>query len=384
MKKATLPVTLADVVDSLKAVFGLSASQEAEDRQKGIRWYTYDDLPAPGDGETNEETGVVSVKRIPKHTVSSRQKLLLILAIVVLVGLSLYLGYTNFQAVVTAYDQTENGWQLKYFAGKEKQTELWLDVVRAADSRDKNDDGADGAPLVGVADFAVANTEALVTVHIGKDVREIGRWAFANGQKLQNIYVDPANEWFCDVDGVLYTKDMKTLLAYPMGREAESYEVPEGVEKIADAAFYFRISTDANQVAKNTRLFTSVTLPSTLREIGQMSFAGQGRLTVLELPEGLESIGDDAFNNCTVLPSKLYFPASLKSIGEWAFYRCHQVKDVYFGGAEGAVELREHSLPQINPNKLKMDDAAAHYNTGRAAFNAMLEEEKKEGTQDGR
>lgn len=48
--------------------------------------------------------------------------------------------------------------------------------------------------------------------------------------------VDPANEWYTSVDGVIYTKDMKTLIACPQAYS--TFEVPEGVTTIPVAAFF--------------------------------------------------------------------------------------------------------------------------------------------------
>ncbi|WP_028519781.1 leucine-rich repeat protein [Ruminococcus flavefaciens] len=57
------------------------------------------------------------------------------------------------------------------------------------------------------------------------------------GEKLLEIDVDENNPCFCSVDGVLYTKDMKKLVAYPAGRDDTSFTVPDGVEEIGERAF---------------------------------------------------------------------------------------------------------------------------------------------------
>ncbi len=45
----------------------------------------------------------------------------------------------------------------------------------------------------------------------------------------KGIYVDDANPWYCDVDGVLFTKDMSILLKAPENMGTETYTVPDGV-----------------------------------------------------------------------------------------------------------------------------------------------------------
>ncbi len=77
---------------------------------------------------------------------------------------------------------------------------------------------------------------------------------------LQNIVVDPQNEYYCDIDGVLFTKDKKTLVAFPEGRLGDKYVVPEGTEVIGENAFMHAGITE-------------VVMPSTLKKIEPDAFA---------------------------------------------------------------------------------------------------------------
>lgn len=51
------------------------------------------------------------------------------------------------------------------------------------------------------------------------------------------IVVEEGNEKYCSVDGVLFSKDMKTLIAYPREKKDVSYVVPDSVECINVNAF---------------------------------------------------------------------------------------------------------------------------------------------------
>ena len=64
----------------------------------------------------------------------------------------------------------------------------------------------------------------------------------------------------------------------------------------------------------------SITLPVTLKHIGQYCFYGSQNLTAIELPSGVEAIDPYAFYNCTSLT--IEFSDSLKTIGSYAFYNC--------------------------------------------------------------
>lgn len=72
---------------------------------------------------------------------------------------------------------------------------------------------------------------------------------------------------------------------------------------------------------------TSISLPSSLVEIGEGSFRGCEKLVELALPAGLESLPANAFNGCTALRS-VTFGESLASIGDGAFYDCSSLESV--------------------------------------------------------
>ncbi len=88
-----------------------------------------------------------------------------------------------------------------------------------------------------------------------------------------------------------------------------------------------------------------------MKAIGPEAFAHHYYLALLELPEGLETIGDGAFYNCATL-GHVKFPSTLKTIGDNAFYNAYQgslfelpsaetIGDFafYFAGIKGSVAL---------------------------------------------
>jgi len=81
---------------------------------------------------------------------------------------------------------------------------------------------------------------------------------------------------------------------------------------------------------------------------------------VLNVPEGVTTIGHDAFLNCTNLES-VTIPSSVTSIGNVAFYKCDSLKDVYYGGSES-----QWKQISIGDNNNALTQATIHYN--RVAF----------------
>ena len=80
-------------------------------------------------------------------------------------------------------------------------------------------DEYEGVPVTKIADFSAANLEYVTKIYIGKNVKEIGTWSMTNNQHITAFEVDENNPYFCDVDGVIYTKDMKTLIFYPPAKD---------------------------------------------------------------------------------------------------------------------------------------------------------------------
>ncbi len=66
-----------------------------------------------------------------------------------------------------------------------------------------------------------------------------------------SVTVDAENEYFCSVDGVLFTKSMKTLVNYPASRADGEYRIPEQTERLATGAFSLIKNLSRLYVGKN-------------------------------------------------------------------------------------------------------------------------------------
>ena len=213
-------------------------------------------------------------------------------------------------------------------------------------------DEYEGVPVTKIADFAAVNLEYVVQVTIGKNVREISDWAFGNSRKIVEFDVDENNPYICDVDGIMFSKNMKTLLFYPPsggpvetvkdadGNETKisSYAIPEGVETIRTKAFY------------KCYELTEITLPSTLKSIEEKAFF-RCSLDSLTIPEGVSFIGKDAFAYCTAI-EELTIPASVTQIDEYAFYNCTGVKTLTMLSKEEDITLGKKWFPTDNGRDL--------------------------------
>lgn len=119
---------------------------------------------------------------------------------------------------------------------------------------------------------------------------------------LNEFIVDSDNPNFASINGVLFTKDGKSLLLYPYAKQGERYSTPETTTSIGAQAFG---GSNLKAVVTNEGL----------KEIGTMAFNNLGSLEGISLPSTLEIIGHRAFwgcNNLLDISCKAYYPPTLK------------------------------------------------------------------------
>ena len=62
-------------------------------------------------------------------------------------------------------------------------------------------------------------------------------YAFSGCRSLLEFIIPPESTRYSSVDGVLLTRDGKTLILYPPGRKCRRYDIPGSVEEVAANAF---------------------------------------------------------------------------------------------------------------------------------------------------
>ena len=111
----------------------------------------------------------------------------------------------------------------------------------------------DGVTSIGDTTFYYCTS--LTNITIPESVTSIGSAAFAACSSLTGFTVSSINSAYKSLDGVLYSIDGKTLIAYPGGKSG-AYVIPDGVTNIGDHAFFGCIS------------LTGITIPDSVTSIG--------------------------------------------------------------------------------------------------------------------
>ena len=173
-----------------------------------------------------------------------------------------------------------------------------------------------------IDDFAFHDCDSLKKIDIPASVQSISmEQAFSNCNNLTEINVAPGNPSYVSQNGVLFTKDLSTLIYYPAGKSDPSYTVPEAVTNINNYAF------------QNNKHITDLGFSTGVKAIGNYAFSGMTKLMNITFPETLLSIGTAAFHYCSNLTS-IKFPASLMSLGDYTFESCSNLSK--FEVAEGS------------------------------------------------
>ena len=175
-----------------------------------------------------------------------------------------------------------------------------------------------------IGNQAFLSASGLSSITIPASVTTIGTGAFSGTSSLTSISVDGTNLNYKDTDGVVFSNNGTTLIAYPSGNARTAYTTPSGVTSIYGEAFRFA-----------SRL-TSVTIGSDVTTIGENAFRGASGLTSVTIGSGVTTIGNSAFYNNGSLVRVDFEGLSSPTVGADQFYGAGTGATAYrFAGSAG-------------------------------------------------
>lgn len=162
---------------------------------------------------------------------------------------------------------------------------------------------------------AFRSANGLTTINVPSSVTNIEWDVFTMAEKLENINVASGNPVYSSIDGIVFDKAKKTLVAYPYGKKQSHFEIPVGVERIADAAFFLTLP------------LKSIGFPNTVTNVGRFAFQYCEQMTNVVLSTNIASIEQGAFSGCLALP-RISLPNSLTNLGSNVFNNCYSLEQV--------------------------------------------------------
>ena len=155
---------------------------------------------------------------------------------------------------------------------------------------------------------------------------------------------------YVEIDGIIYTKDMHRLIVGSAG--LKHVEVPEGVEKITDFAFY------------NSEI-ESVKLPDSIKKIGDEAFSNCHNLKEVNLGNGVKQLGNYVFSWDENL-TKIELPPSLQEVGAYSFYKSN-IKSITLN--EGLSNIVQGAFVGTHIEKLYIPGSVKHIGKGAISEN---------------
>lgn len=167
--------------------------------------------------------------------------------------------------------------------------------------------------------FAAFRGNSITTIYLPASIKFIDSVVFENCYKLTEIIVDPENDNYMSVDGILYSKDMTDLLAYPASKEGTSYTVPETVDNIWASAF------------AGNKYLSEINIGENVKNIANNAFSLCESLKSVTIPESITYIYSYLFSYNSVIESVI-LPSGLTEIGSSIFDDAYSMKAIYFKG----------------------------------------------------
>lgn len=174
---------------------------------------------------------------------------------------------------------------------------------------------------------------SLTSIHIPSSIISIGTAAFSQCTNLTEITVSVSNNYYLSENGILFDKQKTTIIQYPLGKQLDSYVIPDGVTDIPSGVF------------ANCINLKSISIPNSVTKISMGSydngsFMNCTGLTSISIPENVDTIGNFAFSGCTGLTS-IIIPENVKELG----YRTFGISTLKSIGNLSAIPQRNIANP---------------------------------------
>lgn len=145
---------------------------------------------------------------------------------------------------------------------------------------------SEGLDSIGYQGVALLNS-LKDTLFLPASLRAMAPGAVGFSHKMTAYSIPDANKNFKTVDGVIFSKDGKTLVAFPCYKDCpDGYTLPSGVSRIEPYAM------------SNLDRLTKFTFSYTTCDVADHAFYSSSKLTTIERATSIRSIGAAGFGSC--------------------------------------------------------------------------------------
>ena len=178
--------------------------------------------------------------------------------------------------------------------------------------------------ITSIEDGAFYKCSSLTSITLPSTLTSLGNTCFSSCGKLL-INVSTGNRYFSSIDGVLFNAKKSELLAYTKDKIQSVYSIPEGVISLKSCF-------------SGCSSLTSVSIPDSVKNIGQYCFNGCSSLTSIAIPEGVTWL-NNCFNGCSSLAS-VTLPSTIDFLGQYCFNGCSSLATINL--PEGFTSMSDH------------------------------------------
>ncbi len=271
--------------------------------------------------------------RIVDKSIKTRTKVAIISVLVVAIVLSVFFSVYALINEEFEYKQIDGGWEFVKYSNPGQVTEVNVDFAFGDKSK----------PITEIREYAFNCDEKIETVNVGKDIRKIDGKSFYSCWNLENVFVDDDNPYYCDIDGVLYNKELTEIIYYPSAhnlyltrKAGYKLDFPEdgsisnddfcSAVKLLDRCASEGKSPDKLEGEEAT-LFKKLNV--LMGKVDWKAFIGDynQKVGVYVLPSTVTEIGKLAFAYSDI--TEIYLPNGLRSIGTLGFFKAEKLKEIY-------------------------------------------------------
>lgn len=320
-------------------------AQEAAENQATAEEYTLD---IPEEEIWSYQIEGLQAPHINKPFKNAKiKKIIVVIVLLIVIGISIFLSVRAVHSDLYKYNELEDGtYELVKFSNSGDISDIVVDYVVIDEKTGEKDMTK---PITKIHEYAFNCDDILRTITFGKDVKEIDSKSIYSCWWVTNVFVDDENPYYCDLDGVVYNKDVTEAVFYPNDHDKqlrlengyaeldkdgvqhstlvddEGNEMEElwGTTKKYDEKFF-------QQYNRNTRTYV---IPSTVTKIGELCFA-YSNIVDLYIPEGVKVMDNMAIFKNTVL-TNIYSYKTDAGVADTTYKAIDQMTEIYPSLPEG-------------------------------------------------
>lgn len=274
------------------------------------------------------------------------KKVIVVIALIIAIGLAIFFSVRAVHSDLYKYKELEDGtYELVKFSNPGEISDITIDYVVDLKTGEKDK----SKPITAIAAYAFNCDESLRSITFGKDVKTVDGKSIYSCWWVRNVFVDDDNPYFCDIDGVLYDKDVTTVIHYPNDHDKQ-LRVEAGYAEISDDGEIKSklVDDEGNEMEelwgttgkydeafyqKYNRETRTYVIPSTVTTIGELAFA-YSNIVDLYIPEGVTKMDNMAIFKNTVLIN-IYSYKTDEVITDTTYKAIDQMSEIYASLPEG-------------------------------------------------